>query len=66
MQNKLKSGTTAYKNEFNKANYKRISAYFKPQELNNIEVYCKANNMSKSSFVTRACEYVINNNIKLD
>ncbi len=66
MQNKLKPGTTAYKNEFNKLNYKQLKIEIKPDKYNLINDYCKVNNVSKASFIVKACEYIINNNIKLD
>ena len=53
-------------NKYRKANYKRICIDIKPEWFDLINEYCLNNNVSKAGLISKSCEYIINNNIKLD
>lgn len=60
-----KPGTTEYKKNFNKLNYKRINLNIKPADFDIIDRYCKDIGISKAKFIIAACKYCIDNNIDL-
>ncbi len=52
-------------NKYNKENYKKLQANVKPEDYNKINNYCDKMNISKASFITSACSYIIDNDIPL-
>ena len=47
--------------EYNKKNYKDLSAKIKPDDYSMIDDYCKKNDISKAKFIVEACKYYIEN-----
>ena len=63
--NKYKPGTTAYKNDYNKRNYKQLKVNVKPELYNNIENFCKIKGITKAEFIVNCCKYCIDNDIDI-
>ena len=55
----------AYNTAYNKANYKQLKVEVKHDIYNMIDSYCKDKKLSKATFITRACKYIIDNNIDI-
>lgn len=47
--------------EYNKKNYKDLSAKIKPEDYEFIDSYCKNNKISKAKLIVEACRYYIDN-----
>ena len=47
--------------EYNKKNYKDLSAKIKPDDYTIIDDYCKSHDISKAKFIVEACKYYIEN-----
>ena len=52
----------AYNTAYNKANYKQLKIEVKPTIYIMIDDYCKIKGISKATFITRACKYIIKQN----
>lgn len=55
----------AYNTAYNKTNYKQLKIEVKHDIYYIIDSYCKNNNISKATFITRACKYIIDNEIDI-
>ena len=47
--------------EYNKRNYKDLSAKIKPEDYDLIDGYCKSQKISKAKFIVEACNFYIDN-----
>ena len=56
----------AYNQEYNKKNYKQLKVEVKHDIYIMIDDYCKDKGISKATLITRACKYIIDNNINID
>ena len=55
-----------YISDYNKKSYKRLQVDVKPTIYIMIDDYCKSKGISKATLITRACKYIIDNNINID
>lgn len=55
----------AYNMAYNKSNYKQLKVEVKPTIYTMIDDYCKQNQISKATLITRACKYIIDNDIDI-
>lgn len=55
----------AYNTAYNKNNYKQLKVEVKPTIYIMIDDYCKNKGISKATLITRACKYIIDNNIDI-
>ena len=51
--------------DYNKKSYKRLQVDVKPTIYIMIDDYCKNKGISKAMLITRACKYIIDNNIDI-
>ena len=54
-----------YISDYNKKSYKRLQVDVKPNIYIMIDDYCKNKGISKATLITRACKYIIDNNIDI-
>ena len=48
-------------NKYSSIHYQGLTVKIKPSDYNMIDSYCKDNNISKASFIVKACKDYINN-----
>lgn len=52
--------------KYTKSHYTQIKINAKPDKAEKIKGYAEENNHSIASFIIKACDYIIDNNIKLE
>lgn len=68
MDNNKKNSDAKIKanNKYKNSHYKRLAIDIKPEVADKIKGFAEENNQSLASFIVKACNYVIDNDIKLD